>query len=105
MNLWGLIVDLFKGKLPDSIKLILVGVVLASAFVIVRDWKREFETNVKNEATAVRTTLTAYIAANEAWQQASKEERKKLLIKADRRIGRLYAVQGWDYEPLFEEVK
>jgi len=88
---------LLFGDVPMQwVRLILLGAFLTWLGFAMRDFKNE----VKNEALAVRGTLTEYIAANGAWQSLTKQERAVLLRKANARFKRLYQHNGWDYEDI-----
>jgi len=90
------LLKLVLGDVParGAIKLIAVGAILTAFFYFARD----FRNDIRAESAAVRFELRTYIESNQVWQESSKEERARLLRKANARLRRLYTQQGWDYE-------
>lgn len=96
----GVVVTLLKylfGDLPAQwIRLIIFGAACAAAFFLARDFKRE----ILAESAATRASLDLYMKANQVWQETSKEERTRLIRKANVRIKRLYDHNKWLYEEI-----
>jgi hypothetical protein len=91
---------LLFGDIPvrGAFRAVVIGALLCACFFTIRDWKEGFEGKVSEEAASVRLTLATSIASNEAWRNASLEERVKLLRKVNIRLRRLYEQNGWQYE-------
>lgn len=85
------------GDVPAQwVRQIAIGAIATMLYFSARDFKNE----MKAEGLAARRVMNEYIAANDVWQKTSAKERVRLLRAADARIGRLYAQNGWVYEPL-----
>ena len=102
MDYFSQLMKLVFGDVPirGALRLIVIGALLAATFFTVRDWKEAVERRFSEESAAVRATLTTSIASNEAWKNASMEERAKLLRKANARLRRLYEHNSWQYEDI-----
>lgn len=89
----GLIVRMLRmlvGDVPMQwLRLIILGGAMVLGAVYIRDFKMEIVRKVD-----------AAIASNAVWQQASIEERQRLVKKANTRLKRLYEYNGWVYEDL-----
>lgn len=104
MGEWMIFLEkLLKGKVPDSVKLIIVGGVIVWAVFAVRDFKQSIETAVKiavTESQKVRAELRQAAFVDSLQIEASDEVRAKLLRKANARLRRLYENNNWVYEDI-----
>jgi hypothetical protein len=85
------------GDVPAQwVRLVVLGAFIAWVSLSVS----QFRQDVREESQAVRRALSEYIAANKAWQDLTMAQRTKLVNQVDRRFGRLYRTNGWEYENL-----
>jgi len=92
------LLKLVLGDVParGAIRIMALGAILAASYFFVRD----FRDSIREDSAAVRMELRTYIQSNQVWQELSREERARLLKKANARFRRLYTDRGWEYEDI-----